>query len=103
MRGEIRLDLAVYRHVLSHGKPVLERKILKGAMPLTESGGYGVPREIVLPTSTIAFLGGNIACPNQPKEYLRLIYGDFGEVVYTYVDAAAAKTRCRAADPPRHQ
>ena len=72
-------------------------------MPLTESGGYGVPREIVLPTSTIAFLGGNIACPNQPKEYLRLIYGDFGEVVYTYVDAAAAKTRCRAADPPRHQ
>ncbi|MCZ6743612.1 MAG: hypothetical protein O7D31_02855, partial [Alphaproteobacteria bacterium] len=103
MRGEIRLDLAVYRHVLSHGKPVLERKILKGAMPLTESGGYGVPREIVLPTSTIAFLGGNIACPNQPKEYLRLIYGDFGEVVYTYVDAAAAKTRWRAADPPRHQ
>jgi len=103
MRGEIRLDLAVYRHVLSHGKPVLERQILKGAMPLTESGGYGVPREIVLPTSTIAFLGGNIACPNQPKEYLRLIYGDFGEVVYTYVDAAAAKTRCRAADPPRHQ
>ncbi len=72
-------------------------------MPLTESGGYGVPREIVLPTSTIAFLGGNIACPNRPKEYLRLIYGDFGEVVYTYVDAAAAKTRCRAADPPRHQ
>ena len=103
MRGEIRLDVVVYRHALSHGKPVLERKILKGAMPLTESGGYGVPREIVLPTSTIAFLGGDIACPNQPKEYLRLIYGDFAEVVYTYVDAAAAKTRCRAADPPRHQ
>jgi hypothetical protein len=103
MRGEIRLDLAVYRHALSYGKPVLERKNLKGAMPLTESGGYGVPREIVLPTSTIAFLGGNIACPNQPKDYLRLIYGDFGEVVYTYVDAAAAKTRCRAAEPPRHQ
>ena len=65
-------------------------------MPLTQSGGYGVPREIVLPTSTIAFLGGNFACPNNSKEYLRLIYGDFGEVVYTYVDTAAAKTRGRA-------
>jgi hypothetical protein len=96
MRGEIRLDLAVYRHAVSNGKPVLERKIRKGAMPLTENGGYGVPQEIVLPTSTIAFLGDNIACPSQPKDYLRLIYGDFGEVVYTYVDAAAAKTRCRA-------
>ncbi len=96
MRGEIRLDLVVYRHAVSYGNPMLERKTLKGAMPLTESGGYGVPREIVLPTSTIAFLGGNIAGPYKPKEYLRLIYGDFGEVVYTYVDAAAAKTRCRA-------
>jgi hypothetical protein len=42
---------------------------------------------------------------DQPKEYLRLLYGDFDEVVYTYVDAAAAKTRCpadtaeRAVDP----
>ena len=61
-------------------------------MHLTESGGFGVPQEIVLPTSTIAFLGDDIACPNQPKEYLRLIYGDFDEVVYTYVEAAAAKT-----------
>ena len=96
MRGEIRLDLAVYRHVVSDGRAVLERKSYKGAMPLTESGGYGVPREIVLPTSTIAFLGDNIACPNQSKEYLRLLYGDFEEVVYTYVDTAAAKTRGRA-------
>ncbi len=62
-------------------------------MPLTENGGYGVPREIVLPTSTNTLLGDNEACPNQPKEYLRQIYGDFGGVVYTYVDAAAAKTR----------
>jgi hypothetical protein len=95
MRGEIRLDLVVYRHVVSYNKSVLERKTLKGAMPLTESGNYGAPREIMLPTSTIAFLGGNIACPNQPKEYLRLLYGDFGKVVYTYVDAAAAKIRSR--------
>ncbi len=96
MRGEIRLDLIVYRHAISNGKPVLERKSRKGTMNSTDSGGYGVPQEIVLPTSTIAFLGHDIACPNQPKEYLRLIYGDFGEVVYTFVDAAAAKTRSRA-------
>jgi hypothetical protein len=100
MRGEIRLDLTVYRHAESNGKPVLERKIRKGAMLLTESGSYGVPREIVLPTSTIAFLGNNIACPKHPKEYLRLIYGDFDEVVYTYVDAATAKNR-RQADTTR--
>ncbi|MAF47279.1 MAG: hypothetical protein CMM10_03355 [Rhodospirillaceae bacterium] len=97
MRGEIRLDLAFYRHFVSNDRPVLERNIRKGAMPSTESGGYGVPREIVLPTSTIEFLGDNIACPNQPEEYLRLLYGDFDEVVYTYVDAAAAKNR-RPAD-----
>ncbi len=101
MRGEIRLDIAVYRHAVSHGKPVLERRIIKGAMPLTESGWYGVPREIVLPTSMIAFLGGDIACPNKPKEYLRLLYGDFNRIVYTYVDAAAAETR-RLADAPAH-
>jgi hypothetical protein len=96
MRGEIRLDLAIYQQAVSDGSPVLERKTHKGAMPLTESGGYGVPREIVLPTSTIAFLGDNIACPNQSREYLRLLYGDFDGVVYTYVDAAAAKARCPA-------
>ncbi len=96
MRGQIRLDLTVYRHAIRNGKPVLERKSRKGAMHSTESGGYGVPQEIVLPTSTIAFLGDNISCPNQPKEYLRLIYGDFGKIVYTYVDAAAAQTRSRA-------
>ncbi len=95
MRGEIRLDLAVYRHAVSYNKFVLERKTFKGAMPLTDSGGYGVSREIVLPTSTIAFLGSNIACPNLPKEYLQLLYGDFGKAVYTYVDTAAAKTRSR--------
>ena len=102
MRGEIRLDLAVYRHIESNGKPVLERTTCKGAMPLTESGGYGVPREIVLPTSMINFLGSDIACPNQTKEYLRLLYGDFDEVVYTYVDAVAAKTRCGADTATKH-
>ena len=96
MRGEIRLDLVAYRHAVSHGRSVLERRTPKGAMPLTESGGYGLPPEIVLPTSTINFLGGNFACPNKPETYLRVLFGDFKEVEYTYLDAAAAKTRRQA-------
>ena len=96
MRGEIRLDLVAFRHAVSHGRPVLERRSHKGAMPLTESGSYGVPREIVLPTSTIDFLGGNVACPNKPETYLRVLYGDFKEVEYTFVNAAAAETRRQA-------
>ena len=93
MRGEIRLDLAVYRHAWSKGEAVLERKIPKGEMPLTESGSFGVPRAIVLPTSEIGFAGGKIACPNNAEDYLGMIYGDIHEVVYTYVDETAAKTR----------
>jgi len=96
MRGEIRLDLVAFRHAVSHGRSVLERRSPKGAMPLTESSGYGVPREIVLPTSTIDFLGGNVACPNKPETYLRVLYGDFKEVEYTFVNAAAAETRRQA-------
>ncbi len=96
MRGDIRLDLAAYEHAVSHGNLVLERKFGKADMPLTESGGYGVPREIVLPTSTINFLGVDIACPNNSTEYLRLLYGDFAKIEYTYVDAIAANTRCKA-------
>ncbi len=96
MRGEVRLDLFAYRHAVSHGQSVLERRLLKGNMPLTENGGYGVSPEIVLPTSTINFLGGNIACPQKSDTYLRVLYGDFEEVEYTYVDAAAAETRRHA-------
>ena len=99
MRGEIRLDLVPFRQAVDHGRSVLERRLPKGAMPLTESGAYGVAREIVLPTSTIDFLGGNVACPNKPESYLRVLYGDFKAVEYTYVDAAAADTR-RHADMP---
>jgi hypothetical protein len=96
MRGEIRLDLVAFRHAVSHGQSVLERLLPKGTMPLTENSRYGVPREIVIPTSTIDFLGERIACPNQPETYLRVLYGDFEEVEYTYVDAAVAKTRSQA-------
>ena len=37
-----------------------------------------------------------MACPNKPDTYLRVLYGDFEEIEYTYVDAAAAETRRRA-------
>ncbi|MGZ0190542.1 MAG: hypothetical protein ACKVH0_21510, partial [Alphaproteobacteria bacterium] len=93
LRGEIRVDIAIYRRAVSHGEAVLERRSYKGAMPSTENGGYGVPTEIVLPTSTINFLGRDIACPSKSNAYLRVLYGDFEEVEYTYVDAAAAETR----------
>jgi hypothetical protein len=95
LRGEIRLDLAIYRQAVSHGEVVLERRSHKGAMPATESGGYGLPRGIVLPTSTVPFLGGDFDCPNQAEAYLRILYGDFKKIEYTYVDAAPAKARAR--------
>ena len=93
LRGEIRVDIAIYRPATSHGDAVLERRSHKGDMPATENGGYGVPQGIVLPTSTISFVGDNIACPNNPDTYLRVLYGDFEEIEYTYLDPAAAETR----------
>jgi hypothetical protein len=93
LRGEIRVDLAVYRPAMSHGDAVLERRSHKGDMPVTESGGYGVLREIVLPTSTISFVGADISCPNKSDTYLRVLYGDFEKVEYTYVDPAAVQNR----------
>ena len=94
-RGEIRTDIAIYREAISHGEAVLERRSHKGAMPATESGGYGVPRKIILPTSTLPFLDGVFACPNQPEAYLHMLYGDFRKVEYTYVDSGPAKARAR--------
>jgi len=93
MRGEVRLDLVTYRHAMSDGQSVLERRLLKGAMPVTESGWHGVPKEIILPTSTINFLGGDISCPNQSEAFLRILYGDFHKIELTYVDVDAAKAR----------
>ena len=93
LRGEIRVDIALYRQAISHGETVLERQSHKGDMPATESGGYGVPQEIVLPTSTIDFLGSTFDCPHKPEAYLRVLYCDFEDVEYTYVDSVAAETR----------
>lgn len=93
MRGEIRLDLVPYRHATNAGKPVLERQLLKGAMPVMQSGWHGAPEEIVLPTSTINFLGSHVQSPNQPEAFLEILYGDFRTIELTYVDKDAAETR----------
>jgi hypothetical protein len=93
LRGEIRVDIAVYRKVISHGAAVLERRSPKGIMPDTEYGGYGVPLGIVLPTSKINFEGRNIACPKNSDAYLRLLYGDYEKIEYTYVNPIAAQNR----------
>ena len=95
MRGEIRADIAIYRQVVSYGETVLERSSKKGAMPTTESGGYGVPKDIVLPTTTTQLLGKELACPRRPKEYLEILYGDFRKIEYTYLDPVAAKMRAK--------
>ena len=92
-RGEIRVDVATYRVAVSHGEVVLERRSHKGDMPATESGGYGVPKGMVLPTSTIGFVGEEMACPRNPHAYLRALYGDFEEIEYTYIDSAAVDAR----------
>jgi len=93
LRGEIRADIAIYRKAISYGKEVLERRSHKGTLPVTESGCFGVPQEMILPTSTIAFVDRDFSCPNQPEKYLQLMYGDFRKIEYTYLDAEAAKTR----------
>ena len=103
LRGEIRADIAIYELAISDGNIVVERRSHKGAMPTTESGGYGVPQEIILPTSTVAFLDGDFACPNQSDAYLRMLYGDYEKIEYTYVDSGPANARARidiVGDPP---
>ncbi len=72
---------------------MLERRGPKGAIPATENGAYGLPEEIVLPTSTIPFLGGEFSCPNQTEAYLRMMYGDFEKIGYTYVATGPVKSR----------
>ena len=98
LRGEIRADIAIYRRVISHGMVVLERRSHKAAMPATESGRYGVPWEIVLPTLTIDFLGDDLACPNQSEAYLGMLYGDYNKVEYTYIDEKPAIARAALAN-----
>ena len=78
---------------MSRGKPVLMRRPPKGNMPAIEGGGFGVARDLVLPTSTISLLGRDCACPRHAEDYLRVLYGEFNEVAYSYVDAGPAAAR----------
>jgi hypothetical protein len=93
LRGEVRLDLTVYRRGTSNGEGVLERRIHKGDMPATDSGGYGIAPDLVLPTSTIEFMGRQCACPRHAAGYLGVLYGDFNTIAYSYVDAQSAENR----------
>jgi hypothetical protein len=93
MRGEIRLDLVAYRHALSQGQEVIERRMKKGALPMTDNGWYGLAKEIVLPTSTIQFLGNCIPCPNEPQTHLHTLYQDYQTIEYTYISSDVAELR----------
>ena len=98
LRGEIRADIAIYRKAISFGQAVLKRQSHKGALPATEGGGFGMPQDIILPTSRIRFVGGDFSCPNQPDKYLQILYGDFRQIDYTYVDKKAANSRASIDD-----
>jgi len=92
-RGEVKVDLIGNRVVDSHGQKVMERPMLKGTMPQTESGRYGVPVEIMIPTSEIELMGKMVSCPRDSDAYLRTVYGNYMEVDYTYVDNEVAHSR----------
>ncbi len=92
-RGEIRVDLVGNRVVKSYDRKVMERPTYKGIMPKTESGRYGVPVNMILPTGKIEFLGKTVSCPRNSDGYLRTVYGDYTRVDYTYIDNKAADSR----------
>jgi hypothetical protein len=92
-RGEIKVDLIGNRVVASHGQKVMERPMLKGAIPQTESGRFGVPVGMMLPTSEIELMGKMVSCPRDSDAYLQTVYGNYMEVDYTYVDNEVAHSR----------
>lgn len=94
-RGEVRVDLILSSVQWIEGRKVLTRagNLAKGAMPVTDGDNSFAPYELVLPTSTMTFLGENVHCPGQPHEYLRLLYNDYTEISYTYMENHAADAR----------
>ena len=92
-RGEVKVDLIGNRVVNSNGRKVMERLLFKGEMAQTENGGYGVPVEMMLPTSEIELFGKMVSCPRDSDAYLRTIYGNYTEVDYTYIDNEVAYSR----------
>jgi phosphorylcholine metabolism protein LicD len=92
-RGEIKVDLIGNRVVDSYGQKVMERPLLKGAMPQVESGRYGVPVEMIMSTSEIELMGKMVSCPRDSDAYLQTLYGNYMEVDYTYVNNEVAHSR----------
>jgi hypothetical protein len=92
-RGEVKVDLIGNRVVNSYGQKVIERPLFKGAMPQTENGYYGVPVELMIPTSEIELFGQMVSCPRDSDAYLRTVYGNYTEVDYTYIDSEVATSR----------
>ncbi|MDP6787818.1 MAG: LicD family protein [Rhodospirillales bacterium] len=95
LRGELRVDLVLYRLAASRGQSVVERTGPKGDLERTESGAYGLPENLVLPPATDTFLGKEISVPRDADAYLRRLYGDYGEIRYSYMDAGVAERRRR--------
>lgn len=93
LRGDLRVDISAYRQGMNAGAPVLERFTTKASMPATESGKYGVPVDLVLPTSQISVFDSSVGCPQNSDGYLRLLYGDYMKIAYTYIDPQAAEKR----------
>jgi hypothetical protein len=93
LRGELRVDLATYREGESGGKRVLERLTGKAGIPVNESGKYGIPYDLVLPTSRLSAFGDSVCVPQSPDAYLQLLYGDYTKIAYTYIEPAAAAKR----------
>lgn len=93
LRGELRVDMSTYREGISGNKRVLERFTKKARMPATENGKFGVPYDLVMPTSQLPVFGGAVFAPNDPDAYLQLLYGDYTTIEYTYIETAAAAKR----------
>ncbi len=97
LRAEFRVDLQGMRKGRDDGHKMLVRPRSKARMPRLGSGGYGVPYDMVVPTSTITLYGAEVCCPRDPQRYLRSLYGDYTEISYAYVKGPAAEVR-RAID-----
>jgi len=95
LRGELRVDMSTYRKGLSDGKQVLERFTKKARMPMTENGKFGIPYDLVMPTSILSAFRGTVFAPKNPGAYLQLLYGDYTKIEYTYIEPTAAARRSR--------
>ena len=92
-RGDLRVDISTYRQGVSEGNPVLERFTSKAGMPLMKNGKYGVPRDLILPTTNILLFDKTMPCPQNFDAYLRLLYGEYSKIEYTYIKPEAAEKR----------